>query len=356
MEPNRSWWQQIKIHPVRTVLVALLTVVIVLIILSILGYIFNWGWTGLGPYISPPHPKDSDFQRGKTLWDWLQLLIIPAVLAVAGYIINLTISRGEQEATKQRAQSEHEIAEDNQRETALKEYIDKMSELILHEELLGSDPKREVRRIAQIQTLTVLNRLDGKRKGIVLQLLNNSQLINNDKTIIGLSDADLSGAILSKAFLYGVSLQQVNLSEANLSGASLGYVALHLYPEEELEDLEPANLSRANLSEANLSKADLNQVDLSYAILIGANLNEANLEGTILNHANLSRANLSRTRLFHADLMYANLSEANLYQADLRNVDLSFANLKGVTGINEEELKDWNITKQTTMPNGDIHD
>ena len=33
-------------------------------------------------------------------WDWLQLLIIPAVLAVGGYIINLTISRGEQEATK----------------------------------------------------------------------------------------------------------------------------------------------------------------------------------------------------------------------------------------------------------------
>src|SRR6266567_1138358 len=98
---------------------------IVLIILSILGYIFNWDWTGLGSYVSPPHPKDSDFQRSKTLWDWLQLLIIPAVLAVAGYVINLTISRGEQEATKQREKTEHEIAEDNQREAALQAYIDK---------------------------------------------------------------------------------------------------------------------------------------------------------------------------------------------------------------------------------------
>ena len=43
----RSWLQQIKIHPVRTVLMALLAVVIVLIILIILGYIFNWDWTGL---------------------------------------------------------------------------------------------------------------------------------------------------------------------------------------------------------------------------------------------------------------------------------------------------------------------
>ena len=41
-----SWWQQIKTHPVRTVLMALLAVVIVLIIVSILGYIFNWNWTG----------------------------------------------------------------------------------------------------------------------------------------------------------------------------------------------------------------------------------------------------------------------------------------------------------------------
>ncbi len=58
----------------------------------------------------------------KTLWDWLQLLIIPAVLAVGGYIINLTISRSEQEATKRRAQSEREAVEkraETEREIAL---------------------------------------------------------------------------------------------------------------------------------------------------------------------------------------------------------------------------------------------
>jgi hypothetical protein len=69
------------------------------------------------------------------------LLIIPVVLAVARYVINLTIRRGEQEATKQRAQSEREIAEDNQREEALQVYIDKISELILDKNL----PNRGVR-------------------------------------------------------------------------------------------------------------------------------------------------------------------------------------------------------------------
>jgi hypothetical protein len=39
---------------------------IVLVVGFIGGYLFNWDWTGLGTFISPPHPKDSDFQRGKT--------------------------------------------------------------------------------------------------------------------------------------------------------------------------------------------------------------------------------------------------------------------------------------------------
>jgi hypothetical protein len=41
-EQHQKWWQQINRHPVRSVLIAFLAVVIVLIILSILGYIFNW--------------------------------------------------------------------------------------------------------------------------------------------------------------------------------------------------------------------------------------------------------------------------------------------------------------------------
>ena len=71
------------------------------------------------PYISSPHPSTSTFLPEKTLWDWLQLLIIPAVLAVGGYLFKFTASRNEQETTKQRDQTERDIASDNQREAAL---------------------------------------------------------------------------------------------------------------------------------------------------------------------------------------------------------------------------------------------
>ena len=316
MEPERSWWQ--KIGTILVVII-ILVVVIALIILSSLGYIFNWEWTGLDAtdFTSTPQniTRTIAYQPGKTLWDWLQLLIIPAVLAVAGYVINLTISRGEQSATEQRAKTEREIAQDNQRETTLKEYIDKMGELFLHEDLLRADPKPEVRKIAQIQTLTVLNRLDGKRKGSVLQFLDGSGLIENDRTIIYLDKADFSGVHLIKGFL-----NNINLSHTNLIGANINDVMLPL-----------ANLSMADLSEANLTGTNLYRADLS----------GANLQGTDLSKVVISKANLSG----------ANLTEANLDGANLDG-----ANLKYAKGITKEELeKQTKFLKGATMPDGSIH-
>src|SRR6266487_4686517 len=105
----RSWWLKAK-KPLEVFCVIVVSILaIALVVVIVLAYIFNVNVPGL---------------RGKTLWDWLQLLIIPTVLAVGGYLFNLTISRNEQR-----------IASDNQRETALQDYIDKMSELLLKEHL-----------------------------------------------------------------------------------------------------------------------------------------------------------------------------------------------------------------------------
>ena len=296
MEPKRSWWQKIKKYPVRSVLIVFLAVVIVLIILSVLGYIFNWDWTGLGPYVSPPHSKDSDFQRGKTLWDWLNLLGILAIPIVVGF--------GVAWYTSQQGKVADAENKDNQRENAFQTYIDKMSEFLLKEHLQESEIEHEIlRNIARIQTLTVLPRLDGRRKGSVLQFLYDADLINNDKTIIDLKGADIRGAILSNAFLNGVRLQHVDLSGADLSGA----------------DLSGADLSGADLQNANLTGANLTNTWLSKLVEFVEQEN-------------------GRT---------VNVDEANLNKA----------NLKGVIGISNEELeKQTSFLKGATMPRGDIHE
>jgi Pentapeptide repeats (8 copies) len=237
----RAWfhsWQQKTSKMMKIVQIGVLLAVIALIVLFILGYIFNWTWTGVGPYVSPPHPQGSDFQREKTLYDWFQLAIIPVALAVGVWWLNrlqqqrdqqLAEKRAqvERDAAEKQAQTERDIALDNQQEAALKAYIDNISELILKEHLNELTPERDkVRNVACVRTLTVLPRLDGWRKRTVLLFLYESGLIHRDNSIVDLSGArldgaGLEGADLSRADLSGTILQEANLRGARLDGADL---------------------------------------------------------------------------------------------------------------------------------------
>ncbi len=155
----RSWWQKIKQYWVAIVIVAivLLLVIALIIVFALAVYRFGWDWTGFtggkSKTTQTPQGTTTEYSPGKTLWDWLQLLIIPLALAVIAVLFNLANSR-----------TERAIALDNRRETALQAYIDKMSELLLAKELRKSKPKADVREVARVRTLRVLPRLDGERK------------------------------------------------------------------------------------------------------------------------------------------------------------------------------------------------
>ncbi len=276
----------------------------VIVAACLIGLIFAgyWlGWeTGFGPETTEPK------QHAKTLWDWLQLLIIPAVLAVGGYVFTYTTSRN-----------------DRQREAALKEYFEKMSELLLHENLRHSDPDAEVRKIARVWTLTVLQRLDEYRKGSVIQFLYESGLIDEGKSII-----DLSGADLIKASLVALVLTNANLSRTNLMGA----------------DFMGAHLAGANLSETTL---------------IGANLTSADLTGANLIDASIGLRRYAGDELIITSLYIANLANANLSGARICGADLRCANLRGAdltsTLITEKQLNQAKSLKSATMPDGSIY-
>src|ERR1700693_5191907 len=145
----RAWWQKVRKPLEIFVIVVGCLLIITLLVVIALAYIFGVSVPGL---------------RGKTLWDWLQLLIIPAVLAIGGYLFNYSTSRNERNAADRHNQTEREIAQDNQREATLQEYINKMSELLLERKLRESREDAEVRIIARVRTLTALRGLDAIRK------------------------------------------------------------------------------------------------------------------------------------------------------------------------------------------------
>lgn len=243
----RSLWRQIIPRPVTIVLTSLFVTLVVLVILG--GYKLNWGWTGF----------NGNNKSGKTLWDWLQLLIIPLVLAIIAILFNRAERKNEQR-----------IASGNQHEAALQAYIDSMSELMLHENLRKSEEDDEVRRIARVRTLTTLPRLDAYRKRSMLQFLYESVLIDKNKNIVTLFGADLSEADLRLANLREADLRNADLSYANLREADLRGA-----------DLRYADLRGADLRYADLREADLREAGLHEAKLFGADLREANLSGAI---------------------------------------------------------------------------
>ncbi len=332
---KRVWGQSITNKIAIILLIAFLIAVVG-------GYTGSWyfSWTGLADYTRPPGVDE----RGKTLWAWLELLIIPAVLAGGA----MWFSRAEREADRriaderskaerkianERSKAEREIADDRLRETALQTYLDRMTDLLLERELRTSKEEDEVRAVARARTLTTLRQLDGTRKGTLLRFLYEAELINRDNAVIQLHTADLSGAYLSWANLSKADLSKADLNGADLSVANLSKAKLSW------AELREANLHGADLSGAYLGMADLSEADLSEADLSGANLTRARL-----GRASLSEADLSGARLFRADLSETNLSETNLVWADLAGADLSGADLS------EANLSEIRYNDNTTWP------
>lgn len=269
---------------------------------------YGWGWTGFLAYTTTtttPAGTSIQTQPGKTLWDWLELLIIPLVLTAGGYWLNRAQRRREQQ-----------LAQDQEQAQALQGYLEAMTELIVKHNLTEQEVYAAESIIARSRTLTLLPGLNGLRKASVLRFLYESRLISQEKPVINLNMADFSGADLGEARLGDANLEQVNLTKANLKGA--------------------------NLAGANLLGADLSQANLHKAVLSGARLFEANLRGTNLREASLQPliqidavpvsppgADLSQANLSGADLRGANLQEVNLSGTDLSQADLSNINLLG---------------------------
>lgn len=252
--------------------------------------------------------------RGKTVWDWLQLLAFLAIpLAVALRTAWFSASQN---------QTSLLILQDQQQETTLQTYLDRMSELLLNNHLSTSSLDDDVRQVAQAQTLVVLPQLNGARKREVVSFLYDTGLIiykeppgnTGANSIIDLQGADLRNA-----------------------------------------DLRDVDLSRANLGGANLERADLHNTSLEATYLDATDLKGADLDQALMSVIYLSSADLRDTNLSDAYLFQADLSDSNLNGANLKNANLSSAFLYYAVGLTNEQLSQAKSLKGATMPDGSKH-
>jgi uncharacterized protein YjbI with pentapeptide repeats len=273
--------------------------------------------------------------RGRTVWDWLQLLVVPLMLVAVGFWFTTQQEVRQQQIEDQRAdqaqnietqraEAEQDLAKQRAQDEALQAYLGQMSQLLLEKDLRNAEEGSVVRTLARARTFVALQRLDAEHNQTIARFLGDSKLIETDGTTISL----LRGASLDHADLAGVDLENADLSGANL---------------------HKANLENANLDDANLEGADVTDASMK-----GASFDHANMQHLFAFNVNLSGAHLWGTNLSGPNtyLGGANLSNANLASANLSDAELDNANLNGASHVTPEQLASCKSLLNATMPNG----
>lgn len=228
----------------KVFLTFVITFSIILLILK--GY--NYSWTGFGS--SPISTTDSGL---KTLWDWLELLIVPIVLAVGGFLYD-----------NSRKRSDLLVEKDRQQQEILDQYFTYISELLIENNLLGKDVKLEIKDIARTRTLAAIRLLDGSRKSQLLQFLYETKLILKDP-IIQLNGADFSDINLDRASLTSVELRGANFIRASVKGAYLINCDFRgsdfSYANFEGSDLSDSKFKHAKFFKAQFKKSNRSGID-----------------------------------------------------------------------------------------------
>jgi uncharacterized protein YjbI with pentapeptide repeats len=306
----RSRWQRVrKSLEVGGVIVGCI-LIIALIAVIVLGYLFNWPWVGVNDgYNKIPLEQPSS----KTIWDWLQLLIIPIMLATGGYIFNATLSRNEQRSSQ-----------DDQQEGTLQSYLHGMSDLLLEKQLRTSQPNDEVRNVARAITLAALRKLNSERKLVLIRFLFESNLFN----IIKLDDADLSGILLRNITLRDLEMHY-------------------------------AIVTNVFFDNFNFERCDFDDTNFSNSTYTGIKVISSSLRGVNFSHTKMTNLDFTGSSLIEADLSYANLSNVIFRNADLSNANFTGARLSNVdlhgATITREQLNRAKLLQGVSMDAGRIH-
>ena len=225
-------------------------------------------WTGFGSYVNQP-----DIERYKTLWDWLDLIIIPVFIALFTWIY-----------TEFEKDKNSKIEQENAREKTLDSFINTMTELLVKHDLAGT-PEQKRLAIARTRINLALPQLDGGRKGQILQFLYESDLVDlnpkfrllgcnfNESLLenIVLGQAEIKGAYFKEALFKKSNLVEANFTSCDFTGA----------------DFTNCLMTNTNLSYTKLNNVKLENIDLTKVEFEGADLTNASLKGSTIKQIQL---------------------------------------------------------------------
>jgi len=78
------WWQKNK----RLLITIAVILLVLLLVFTLAVSFFGWDWSGFTDTTGPTLKPNEQYRPAKMLWDALQLLIVPIILAIGGFWLN----------------------------------------------------------------------------------------------------------------------------------------------------------------------------------------------------------------------------------------------------------------------------
>jgi uncharacterized protein YjbI with pentapeptide repeats len=290
----------------RGILPLLLLLLIIANVAIVSNWISNFKWSG--------------FQK-KSFWDWLQLLIVPLMLALGAFYLNSAADF-----------RDYQIAQERKQQEILTDYFSKMQGLIVETKKIketsgykeSNSEERlllEFRPTAQALTLSVLEQLDGERKGKVIIYLAESQLITVDNNEpypqpeIKLDGANLKGMVLNDVdqVVKNGNKLRVIINKSDMTDSRFKRIGLLAN-----SDLKGSNFSNSILTSVDFTNANMPQAKFIKGKINNVSFTDTNLKETIFDGVklenivvspatNFDNACFTTSTTFHDTQPYTNL-------------------------------------------------
>ncbi|CAF0918337.1 unnamed protein product [Didymodactylos carnosus] len=205
-------------------------------------------------------------------------------------VFTIVLAIQQQNIGEKNRQKDLQIADQQQKESILTNFVKEISELLLEKNF--SLTQETMARIVRPKALTAIRQLDPTRKSYLIQFLYESKLLstNGRQLPVDLTDADLNNLNLgNKMFKRLVGFSELYLPETSLINATFTSRIL-ISSDFNNADLTGANFSYSLLGFTNFRKAILDGVDFRYVAVPGVDFTKASMLGTKITEHQLSDA------------------------------------------------------------------
>ncbi len=286
-------------------------------------YLYDQPWTGFGKGVGNNVQSNSP----KTLWDWLELIIVPISLSLIAWFFK-----------KSEIKTEKAISLEKNREGELYSFYDYVQNIHFSTDLNDNRTKEMVSVLASARAKVIIGNLDVKRKASFIKFLYEVGFINIDGPIIVFDRPDFSGINLDNNSLFKMTIRGADFSNSSFEFSTLSFSIFSgscfskssfYFAQLQRAYFDWCEVDSADFSHANLEKASLGRLIGKNPNFSNAYLVEAHLIGAYLYKANFQKANMTQSILCRSKFISANFSYTDLSYADFTDANLMYANLKG---------------------------